>query len=76
MNYAQIEKQIKKTKELEQHLNYYYNPRAVCIKSYSKHQYIQELMKDLKYDIGEIYEHNPFKKYVNDTLKKDLDLNK
>ena len=33
-------------------------------------------MKDLKYDLGEIYEHNPFKKYVNDSLKRNPDINK
>ena len=55
MNFAAIEKQMRKVKELESHINYYYNPRAVCIKTQSKHQYIKEIMKDLKFD-NDVYE--------------------
>jgi len=62
MNFAQVEKQLKKIKELEKHINYYYNPRAEVIKGYSKHQYIKEIMKDMKFDEN-VYEQNPFKKY-------------
>ena len=53
---------MKKVKELEAHINYYYNPRAQVIKGQNKHQYIKELIKDLKYD-ADVYEQNPFKKY-------------
>eukprot|EP00347_Sterkiella_histriomuscorum_P008916 403343254 len=75
MNFAQIEKQMRKIKDIESHINYYYNPRAICIKGHNKHQYIKEIMKDLKYD-ADVYEQNPFKKYVNQTLKKENDTGK
>lgn len=31
MNFAQIEKQVKKIKDMENRLNCFYNPRATCI---------------------------------------------
>ena len=62
MNFAQIEKHIKEIKDMESHINYFYNPRATCIKGNNKHQYIKELMRDLNYD-HDVYEQNPFKKY-------------
>lgn len=33
-------------------------------------------MKDMKFDFDKVYEQNPFKKYINHTLKKELDMDK